>query len=63
MANYRGIYWHENEVPNSIVANMISRIDDIIIMTNYIKMSECRELSLAVTKLQEAQLWLTQISG
>lgn len=63
MPNYRGIYWQENEVPNYDVAELLAKIDNLIKTLNYIKLSECRELSLAVTKLQEAQLWLTQISG
>lgn len=63
MRNYEGIHYHWNEVPNCDACDCIVMIDNVIEKINFIKMTECRELSLAVTKLQEAQLWLTQVSG
>ncbi len=60
---YKGIYWHANEIPNICSERAIADIDEIIERFNYEFISSSRELSLAVTKLQEAQLWLSQISG
>lgn len=63
MAKYRGIYWQQNEVSNFDAVECLAKIDYLIDKIKHIKTSDSRELSLAVTKLQEAQLWLTQISG
>ena len=62
LPNYHGIDWHANEVPNDIAIYAIKQIDDIIFDLNSCKHAPCRELALVVTKLNEAQLWLTQIS-
>ena len=62
MLNYKGIYKETYcDLSDMYVVEIIDDIERIIVKLNFIKMSPNREISLAVTKLQEAQLWLTQI--
>lgn len=62
MPNYKGIYQASySDLGDISVVEIIYDIEKIIDKLNFIKMSPNREISLAVTKLQEAQLWLTQI--
>ena len=65
MSRYEGIYFHWNEVPNCDACNCIVMIDEVIEKMNEIvkRYGDCRELAIANTKLNEAQLWLTQVSG
>lgn len=62
MSNYKGIYEATySDLGDLSVCEIIYDIGRIIDKLNFIKMSPNREISLAVTKLEEAQLWLTQV--
>ena len=62
MPNYKGIYQSSySDLGNMDVVEIIYDIEKIIDKLNFVKMSPNREISLAVTKLEEAQLWLTQV--
>lgn len=62
MPNYKGIYQETySDLGNIRVCEIIYDIEKIIDKLNFVKMSPNREISLAVTKLEEAQLWLTQV--
>lgn len=62
MSDYKGIYKSSySDLGDISVVEIIYDIEKIIEKLNFVKMSPNREISLAVTKLQEAQLWLTQI--
>ena len=62
MPNYKGIYEATySDLGDINVCEIIYDIGRIIEKLNFVKMSPNREISLAVTKLEEAQLWLTQV--
>lgn len=62
MPNYKGIYESiYSDLGDISVCEIIYDIGKIIDKLNFVKTSPNREISLAVTKLEEAQLWLTQV--
>ena len=62
MPNYKGIYQATySDLGDISVVEVIYDIEKIIEKLNFVKMTPNREISLAVTKLEEAQLWLTQV--